>query len=108
MAGVGAGAGGARVEPARVVAVMRGPEGGFAVHAEGVVRSESVPSEVVDTIGAGDSFDAGFLAGRLLGWPLERCLRLAVACGSISTRAAGGTGAQPTLDQAMDAMPRAT
>jgi sugar/nucleoside kinase (ribokinase family) len=92
-------------EHATAVAVKLGTDGGFAV---GVVRSESVPSEVVDTIGAGDSFDAGFLAGRLLGWPLERCLGLAVACGSISTRAAGGTAAQPTLDQAIDAMPRAT
>jgi sugar/nucleoside kinase (ribokinase family) len=95
-------------EHATAVAVKLGTDGGFAVDAEGVVRSESVPSEVVDTIGAGDSFDAGFLAGRLLGWPLERCLGLAVACGSISTRAAGGTAAQPTLDQAIDAMPRAT
>ena len=108
--GIDDGEGAARAlgEHATAVAVKLGTDGGFAVDAEGVVRSESVPSEVVDTIGAGDSFDAGFLAGSLLGWPLERCLRLAVACGSISTRAAGGTGAQPTLDQAMDAMPRAT
>jgi sugar/nucleoside kinase (ribokinase family) len=93
----------ALAEHSTVVAVKLGTDGGFAVDADAVVRSESVPSEVVDTIGAGDSFDAGFLAGRLLGWPLERCLRLAVACGSISTRAAGGTAAQPTLEQAIGA-----
>ncbi|HYZ14335.1 MAG TPA: carbohydrate kinase family protein [Actinomycetota bacterium] len=98
------GAAKALAEHATVVAVKLGTDGGFAVDADGIVRSESVPSEVVDTIGAGDSFDAGFLAGRLLGWPLERCLRLAVVCGSISTRAAGGTAAQPTLNQAMGAM----
>jgi sugar/nucleoside kinase (ribokinase family) len=91
-------------EHATAVAVKLGTDGGVAVDADEVVRSESVPSEVVDTIGAGDSFDAGFLAGRLLGWPLERCLRLAVTCGSISTREAGGTAAQPTLDQAIGAM----
>jgi sugar/nucleoside kinase (ribokinase family) len=91
-------------EHATAVALKLGTDGGVAVDADEVVRSESVPSEVVDTIGAGDSFDAGFLAGRLLGWPLERCLRLAVTCGSISTRAAGGTAAQPTLDQAIGAM----
>jgi sugar/nucleoside kinase (ribokinase family) len=94
----------ALAERATVVAVKMGTDGGLAVDADTVVRSDSVPSVVVDTIGAGDSFDAGFLAGRLLGWPLERCLRLAVACGSISTRAAGGTAAQPTLDQVIGAM----
>ena len=98
----------ALAEHATVVAVKLGTDGGFAVHADEVVRSQSIPSDVVDTIGAGDSFDAGFLAGRLLGWPLERCLELAVACGSISTRAAGGTGAQPTMDQAIGSMQRVT
>jgi sugar/nucleoside kinase (ribokinase family) len=102
------GAAKALAEHAKVVAVKLGTDGGFTVDADAVVRSESVPSEVVDTIGAGDSFDAGFLAGQLLGWPLERCLQLAVACGSMSTRAAGGTGAQPTLDQAIGAMPSST
>jgi sugar/nucleoside kinase (ribokinase family) len=56
---------------------------------------------VADTIGAGDNFDAGFLYGHLKGWSLERSLSLAVACGSLSTRRAGGTAAQPTLEEAM-------
>jgi sugar/nucleoside kinase (ribokinase family) len=56
---------------------------------------------VVDAVGAGDSFDAGFVCGALAGWDLERCLKLAVACGALSTRAAGGTAAQPTLDEAL-------
>jgi sugar/nucleoside kinase (ribokinase family) len=59
---------------------------------------------VRDAVGAGDTFDAGFIAGRLRGWPLGRCLALAVACGSLSTRAAGGTTAQPTMDEALAAM----
>ena len=97
----------ALAEHRTVVVVKLGTDGGLAVDANGVVRRESIPSDVVDTIGAGDSFDAGFLAGRLLEWPLERCLRLAVACGSISTKSAGGTGAQPTLDEAVGTMERA-
>ncbi|MEZ4597109.1 MAG: PfkB family carbohydrate kinase [Chloroflexota bacterium] len=60
---------------------------------------------VVDTTGAGDTFDAGFVAGMLRGWSLERTLALAVACGSASTRAIGGVGAQPTLDEALSLMP---
>jgi sugar/nucleoside kinase (ribokinase family) len=86
------------------VAVKFGQGGGLAVSGSEIVRSEAVAADVVDTTGAGDSFDAGFMAGRLAGWPLERCLALAVACGSLSTRAAGGTAAQPTMEEALAAM----
>jgi len=70
----------------------------------GSARAPALSVDVVDTTGAGDSFDAGFLYGYLNGWSLERTLRLACTCGSLSTRAAGGTAGQPTLDEALDAM----
>jgi sugar/nucleoside kinase (ribokinase family) len=57
----------------------------------------------VDPVGAGDCFDAGFLAARLAGRPLAECLRLAVACGTLSTRAAGGVDGQPDLAEALAA-----
>src|SRR6266511_2389063 len=91
-------------ERGSIVAVKFGQGGGLALWGDDVVRSESIPADVVDTTGAGDSFDAGFLAGRLAGLPLSRCLQLAVACGSLSTRAAGGTAAQPTMDEAVAAL----
>ncbi len=87
-----------------VVAVKFGQGGGLAIEGDEAVRSEAIPAEVVDTTGAGDSFDAGFLAGRLAGSPLERCLALGVACGSLSTRAGGGTAAQPTMEEALGAL----
>jgi sugar/nucleoside kinase (ribokinase family) len=90
------------------VAVKFGQGGGLAIAGEEVVRSESIPTDVVDTTGAGDTFDAGFLAGRLAGWPLARCLSLAVAAGSLSVRGIGGTGAQPSLQEALDAMEATT
>lgn len=89
---------------ARVVAVKFGQGGGLAVSGAEAVRSEAIPADVVDTTGAGDSFDAGFIAGMLAGWPLARCLALAVACGSLSTRGVGGTATQPTLLEAMEAL----
>ena len=55
----------------------------------------------VDTIGAGDSFDAGFVYGHLQGWPVARSLAFAAACGSLSTAAAGGVAAQPSLTAAL-------
>jgi sugar/nucleoside kinase (ribokinase family) len=91
-------------ERGATVAVKFGQGGGLAIDDQELVRSESVPIDVVDTTGAGDSFDAGFIAGRLRGWPLGRSLQLAVACGSLSTRAIGGTAAQPGLDEALAAI----
>ncbi|NUW31143.1 carbohydrate kinase family protein [Nonomuraea sp. SMC257] len=55
---------------------------------------------VVDTVGAGDSFDAGLIAARRRGLSVRRSLEVAVACGTLSTRAAGGTAAQPTWEEA--------
>ena len=86
-----------------LVAVKLGPEGGIARRDDEIVRSSSIPVDVVDTTGAGDSFDAGFIYGYLARWDLEKSLRLGCVCGSLSTRAAGGTTAQATLDEALAA-----
>ncbi|KRE97847.1 carbohydrate kinase [Frateuria sp. Soil773] len=50
--------------------------------------------DAVDSTGAGDSFDAGFLHAWLRQWPLAECMRWGSACGSLSTRAVGGTTGQ--------------
>ena len=86
---------------AGLVAVKLGAHGGLACQDDLVVRADSVPVDVVDTVGAGDSFDAGFIYAHLNQWPLEKSLRLACVCGALSARRAGGTGGQPTLDEAM-------
>jgi sugar/nucleoside kinase (ribokinase family) len=54
----------------------------------------------VDTTGAGDSFNAGFLHAWLGGRPLDEALVLAAACGALSTRGMGGIGGQATLAEA--------
>jgi len=76
------------------VVVKAGADGGLAATADGVVRAPGLPVAVVDTTGAGDSFDAGFLAAFVRRLPVAECLRWAAAAGSLSTRAAGGTAAQ--------------
>jgi sugar/nucleoside kinase (ribokinase family) len=62
---------------------------------------KSIPVNVIDTVGAGDSFDAGFIYGYLHDWGLEKSLRLACVCGGLSTQQAGGTNGQSTLEEAM-------
>jgi sugar/nucleoside kinase (ribokinase family) len=84
-----------------IVAVKRGGDGAIAQRGEEIVAAPPIPVDVVDTTGAGDSFNAGFVYGYLAGWPLAHTLAFAAACGSASTRVAGGIEAQPTLDVAL-------
>lgn len=86
---------------AGTVAVKMGAQGAVGVRGELLAHVPALAVTVVDTVGAGDSFDAGFLCGFLKGWTLERCLGLGVVCGSLSTRSAGGVAAQPTLSEAL-------
>jgi sugar/nucleoside kinase (ribokinase family) len=65
-----------------------------------ILRAAAPRVDPVDATGAGDSFDAGFIAARLAGEDLGAALALGCACGALSTRAAGGTAGQPTLEEA--------
>jgi sugar/nucleoside kinase (ribokinase family) len=86
---------------AALVVVKLGAEGAVALGSDGViVRSHGFVVEEVDSVGAGDSFDAGFLTAHLVGRPVEEALRLANACGALSLRGVGGIAAQPTLAEA--------
>jgi sugar/nucleoside kinase (ribokinase family) len=103
----------ARVLAARgpVVAVKDGAAGGFAVAGDRLVRAPGLAIEIVDTTGAGDTFDAGFLCAWLAGEDLATAVRWGTAAGSLSTRGFGGTGGQPTRDEltaAMAGAPQAT
>jgi sugar/nucleoside kinase (ribokinase family) len=87
-----------------LVAVKLGADGAIAFRSgtEATARAPDGPPPI-DTIGAGDSFDAGLLAALLAGEPTEEALGLACACGALSTQGRGGTTAQPTLQEAQEA-----
>ena len=82
------------------VVLKRGSHGALAVERDSLVHAAARPVDAVDSVGAGDSFNAGFIVGFLGGRPLAETLALANACGSLSMRAAGGTAAQATLAEA--------
>lgn len=84
---------GARGLDATVV-MKDGADGARAWWPGGECTAPSAPVEVVDAVGAGDSFNAGFLAAHLTGRPIEEAVAWAAIAGSLSTRAAGGTEAQ--------------
>lgn len=85
-----------------LLGVKLGSAGGLGLSGDRIARAAALPMEVVDTVGAGDTFDAGFLYGVLNGWSLERTIRLAAVCGSLSTRQRGGVDGQPTLNEALE------
>ncbi|HRW50364.1 MAG TPA: sugar kinase [Caldilinea sp.] len=84
------------------VALKRGGDGAIARRGAEIAEARPLPVTVVDTTGAGDSFNAGFVYGHLAGWSLQRTVDFAAACGSASTRAAGGIESQPTVEEALE------
>lgn len=80
-----------RAEGPQIVIITEGAAGARAFHASGVAHAPAKPVGVVDTVGAGDTFNAGFLAGLLrcvapdrgeLGNIASRALEQALALGA--------------------------
>ena len=93
-----------------MVVVKRGADGALAATADGAIaRVGPYPVTAIDTTGAGDAFDAGFLAAWLEGAAPIDALRAGAVAGALSTTALGGVDGQPTraaLDAALQAWPR--
>jgi sugar/nucleoside kinase (ribokinase family) len=79
--------------------IKQGRRGAVAIQNGAVVAGSGFPVATVDTTGAGDSFAAGFVSAYLRNAPLAECLRVANACGALSTRKLGGTPGQPTEEE---------
>ena len=75
------------------VVVKMGASGASAVREARRFTAPAVPVTVIDPIGAGDSFDAGFLHQFLRGADLTTCLAYGNLCGAFSVTACGGTEA---------------
>jgi len=85
-----------------LLVVKRGERGAVAIDRRGRCESAAIAVDPVDAIGAGDSFNAGFLHGFVKGWPLMRCLQFGNLTGAFSTTAPGGVLAfcnRPRLDE---------
>src|ERR1017187_158870 len=70
-----------------------GASGAIAIRDGHRFNAPAVPVTVIDPIGAGDSFDAGFLHQFLRGEDLATCLAYGNLCGAFSTTGCGGTEA---------------
>ena len=84
----------------RIAAAKMGPDGAVAL-VEGLRFTHGgyrAPA-VVDVVGAGDGFDAGFLASYLRGLSPYECLRRANLCGACAVATPGDFQGYPTLDE---------
>lgn len=76
-----------------LLVVKLGPQGAMALRGKQRVVIPAKPVTPIDTVGAGDSFDAGFLHQYVRGADLEACLKSGNLVGALSTTRAGGTEA---------------
>lgn len=81
----------ARLVP--LVVIKRGAQGALAQQGDNVVTVVGRSGDAVDTVGAGDSFDAGFLHQYIRGAKVEKCLAFGNLTGALNVTRAGGTEA---------------
>jgi sugar/nucleoside kinase (ribokinase family) len=61
------------------------------------LRVPAIAVTPVDTTGAGDAFDAGYLYAYVNGLPLDECMQYGTICGGLATTAPGGATASPSI-----------
>ncbi len=84
-----------------LVCVTRGAAGCLVVSGDEIVDVPGNPVQVVDTVGAGDSFTAALIQTRLAGWPLRRSAEFANRVGAL---VASRPGAMPVLTDELAAL----
>lgn len=83
----------------RQVVAKRGAGGVWLFGEGGPLRVDGLRVQVVNTLGAGDAFGAGYNYGLLQGWPPEQCLRFANAAGAIVVGRHSCSEAMPTREE---------
>jgi sugar/nucleoside kinase (ribokinase family) len=87
----------------RTVALKLGRAGAGLLCDGNITFCEPLTVPSVDTTGAGDCFDGGFLFAWLRGDDPQNCLKAGTVCGALSTKRLGGIAGFPTVAE-MDAL----
>ncbi len=96
-----------RAKGVSLAVVKQGPAGVLAVDGAGEVEVAPVPVEVVNGLGAGDSFGGALCHGLLSGWDTERMMRFANTAGAIVASRLSCSTAMPTTQEVEELMSRA-
>ncbi len=95
----------ASLGPAQVV-VKLGAAGALGLAGDELVRASAIPVDVLDPVGAGDAFAAGYLAALLGGEPIEQRLRCGCRLGAFAVASCGDWEGLPLVDE-LDLLDRA-
>jgi sugar/nucleoside kinase (ribokinase family) len=84
----------------QMVAIKQGAQGSTLFRPGWQHHQEAIHlGELVDSIGAGDAYDAAFVCGRLQGWPVERCSLFASVAAGKTVTGIGGSASMPDFEQ---------
>jgi len=82
------------IAPNLTLVIKDGSNGAFGWNSGKLIHQPAfLNTNVIDCIGAGDSFNAGFIHEFIKGSPLIKCLEIGTLTGAVSTTRPGGTGA---------------
>ena len=84
---------------ASIVVVTKGSKGSVLKTSDTLLQAKAYSVESIDTTGAGDSFNTGFLYQWLKEGDMEHCLKYGSGCGAIATTKLGGSTASPTIEE---------
>jgi len=84
---------------ASTVAMKLGPKGCLVMNEHDELRVPAFNVETIDTTGAGDAYNAAFLAGHLRGWTLKRSARFANAAAALKTMKGGARNGLPRIGE---------
>lgn len=88
-----------------VVVVKCGTDGAVAWNGKKIIKQKAyLNNYVVDAIGAGDSFNSGFICKYIQNKSLPECLDFGALTGAVNTTAAGGTGAFTNIEDVLNCM----
>jgi sugar/nucleoside kinase (ribokinase family) len=85
-----------------LVVVKDGKNGSYAIYAGKIYHASAIQVTPLDTTGAGDCFNAGFIKAWLDGRPVPECLQWGNVVGGLSTLARGATGKRITTKDIED------
>ena len=87
------------IAPNLALVIKDGSNGAFGWKGGNLIHQPAfLNPEVVDCIGAGDSFNAGFIHAFIKGISIDKCLEAGALTGAVSTTRSGGTGAFESID----------